>query len=52
MKNFKGLEFAKKQTITILEVKEEGMLVHNTGDTSDQWVIPHDVFNATYVEVK
>ncbi len=45
-------EFRKIQTIELVKETENGFLVQNKGDDSDQWVIPKDVFKSTYEEVK
>lgn len=43
--------FVKTAKIELLEVLDNGdVRVQNFGDSSDIWVIPKDVFKATYIE--
>lgn len=48
----KGKVYAKTATITVIEEKGFGVLVYDGKNIEDQWVIPHDVFNATYKELE
>ena len=50
--NIAGKQFIKKATIEVVEVQEDGILVQNSGKHDDRWVIPTDVFESTYSEVR
>jgi hypothetical protein len=45
-------KFKKKSVIELVAVVEGGYLVQNEGLGFDRWVIPKDVFEATYEEIK
>ncbi len=45
--------YRKKQLIEVIEFLDNGdVKVQNQGNNEDQWIIPGDVFKATYEEVK
>lgn len=45
-------KFRKTATITVLEKLDTGYLVFDGKNENDKWVIPFDVFEKTYEEVK
>jgi hypothetical protein len=45
-------DYVKCRKTSVIEVvgkNESGMIVQTVGNSSDQWTVPFDVFNATYV---
>lgn len=47
-----GKEFRKIATIKVLEKVETGYLVYDGKNENDKWIIPFDVFEKTYEEIK
>lgn len=41
-------KYCKKALIEVVSINENGYLVQNEGDPSDQWIIDVDTFDATY----
>jgi hypothetical protein len=45
-------KFRKKTLIELVGITEEGYLVQNEGDSSDQWVIDSEIFETTYEKLE
>lgn len=43
--------YRKKNSVELIAVVEDGYLVQNQGNDSDQWTILKEVFESTYEEV-
>ncbi len=47
-----GKKFVKNVVIEVVSIADNGLIVQNEGNSSDQWIVPYKVFFKTYVEKK
>lgn len=46
-------KYRKNMCIEVIDILDNGdVLVQNEGDPSDQWIIPRELFERSYDEVK
>lgn len=47
--NGEYVKYRKTSVIEVVGKNEQGMIVQNVGKPEDQWTVPFDVFNSTYI---